>query len=371
MLFFGAIASMAFLLFLLRSDIAIEYMKKGLKLCAYTVIPSLFPFMVISELIISSGVGQKLGRVLARPIGWLFGVSESGACAFVLGAICGFPIGARTLCTMQDRGLISQKELERVLTFCNNPGSAFVISAVGVALFGSRELGVMLYTCVLLSAVTVGVAGRLFFKKDVGTEKAARRVNPQPSHTGVYLFTSAIQGSASSMLTVCSYVAFFSSFVGCLGAILSSCRLSDAALSSIFGFFELSSGVGVAANVSSPTAAILLCSAFLGWSGLSVHAQIITICAGRGISFKPYFIAKAAQGLICAVLMGIFLKLFPISEKAFAQMQQTALHSAPYTNAAFVCIVFFAATILPLIFCTPLRALKNISKKQKYFSKRG
>ena len=71
--------SIAFLLFLLRTDVAINYMKNGLKLCANTVIPSLFPFMIVSSLLVSSGVGVRICRPLSLPARLIFGVGEGGA----------------------------------------------------------------------------------------------------------------------------------------------------------------------------------------------------------------------------------------------------------------------------------------------------
>ncbi len=359
-LFFGIAAASAFILILNRSDIAIEYMKKGLNLCAHTVIPSLFPFMVISELIISSGVGMKVSRLLSRPMRALFGVSEAGGCAFILGAICGFPIGARTAASMYDKGIIDKSEFERSLTFCNNPGSAFVISAIGVSLFGNKKIGIILYACVILSAIAVGVLGQFILGK--GHKKSEAVVSLSKNVSGVELFTSAIQSSSLSMLTVCAYVAFFSSFVGCLGAILSNLGVPDGICAAIFGFFELSSGVGMAAGAVSSTKAVILCAAFAGWSGLSVHFQIMTICAGRGISFKPYFLAKATQGVICALFAGISLRFFSPFGDLDSEIFIASAEIAPFFDSSLLCLLFFGASVCPLVL--EIFKSKNFPKKR-------
>jgi len=67
-----------------------------------------------------------------------------------------------------------------------------------------------------------------------------------------------------------------------------------------------------------------------GWSGLSVHFQIISICSGRGISFKPYFVAKLFQGMLSAVLTGIILHFFPslLSTQASANADDFVFYSA-------------------------------------------
>ena len=304
----GVLILSAFLLILCSPDIAIEYMKKGLVLCATAVIPALFPFMVISELVVTSGVGIRLSRLFARPMRRLFGVGEAGACAYVLGLVCGFPIGAKTAVSMYDQGCITKTELEGLMTFCNNPGSAFVISAVGVALLGNQRVGIALYLSVILSSMLVGVVGKYFlgYKK----ENAPRKSLYIPQDFKVKVITDAVRSSAISMLTVCAYVVFFSALIGCVGALLSRLDAPQELTACIFGFFELSSGVGEAAALENRVGSVLICALFVGWSGLSVAFQIMSVASGRNISFKPFFIAKAAQGILCAAIMGVLIKIW-------------------------------------------------------------
>lgn len=309
MILTGIIAFGGFMLLLSRSDTAIEYMKKGLKLCSENVIPSLFPFMVISELLIKSGAGRRIGKLFGKPFTWLFGVSESSACAFILGLLCGFPVGASALRGMYEQGEIGESEFATVMTFCNNPGSAFVINAVGISLLGSRKIGLLLYLSVILSAVTIGVSVRFLRKnkKCLSSERPICILMQKKS--GTELFTSAILNSASAMLTVCAYVTFFSSFVGCLGVILENLGVPPTFFSAIFGFFEISSGVGMAAAIADRKLSIMLCALILGWSGLSVHLQISTVCAGK-VNLKPYFIAKVAQSGLCCLFATMMLGAF-------------------------------------------------------------
>jgi len=359
----GILTLAAFFLILCSSDIAIEYMKKGLRLCAGTVIPSLFPFMVISELVVSSGIGARASRLFSRPMRWLFGVGEAGASAYILGLVCGFPIGARTAVAMYDRGVMTKRELERLLTFCNNPGSAFVISAVGISLFGNRKIGIALYVCVILSSIAVGLVGKYFlgYKKESGASNSMII----PTDFSVKTITDAVQSSALSMLTVCAYVVFFSALVGCIGSLMSRLSLPREIISCVFGFFELSSGVGAAAEVTDKARAILLCALFLGWSGLSVGFQIMSVASGRNISFKPFFIAKAAQGILCALFMGIAIKLV---------LKDSIYESAsdfPYMDAAATSFLLPTVTLSALLF-TSLALLLAISRSgRKTLSKRS
>ena len=350
----------AFLLILCSSDVAIEYMKKGLILCATAVIPALFPFMVISELIVSSGIGVRASRLFARPMRWLFGVSEAGAAAYVLGLVCGFPIGAKTAVSMYDRGAITKEELERLMTFCNNPGSAFVISAVGVALLGNKRVGIALYLSVILSSMAVGTVGKYFLGYNRGNPP--RKSLVIHSDFSIKSITDAVQSSAISMLTVCAYVTFFSALVGCVGALLSRLDLPGEITACIFGFFELSSGVGEAAELGGRVRSVLLCALFVGWSGLSVAFQIMSVASGREISFKPFFLAKAAQGILCALFMSLFVK-FVLRESVY---DTSALPSYNEVGTLWLCLPALCLVVL-LLFCLALLLgrRKSFSKSRK------
>lgn len=311
---FCLMSAFCFLLILRNSSAAIRYMGRGLTLCAQTVIPSLFPFMVISELLVSSGAGEALGRLFSRMMRRLFGLSGAGASAVFLGSLCGFPVGARTAVSLLDRNVISRKECQHLLTFVSNPSSAFLISAVGLSLFGSRRLGVILYCVVLGCGFLVGFLARFLMGR--GKEPAEHPHFPSGLRSdGIASLPTALAGaissSTSAMLTVCAYVVFFSAVTGALewiaegrGAVGSTGYLL------LCGLLEMTGGISRAASLPGEWG-VILTAAFAGWSGISVHCQVMTLCGGRGLSFRPYLLAKAAQGLLCGGVTALLLRWFP------------------------------------------------------------
>ena len=310
---FGLFGVFCLLLILRNSDIAIEYMSRGLLLCARTVVPSLFPFMVLSELIVSGGIGNSLLRRVAGPFRRLFGLSEAGCCAMLLGMLCGFPVGAKCAVLSYEQGRLSREETERLLCFSNNPSSAFLISAVGVSLWGNRRFGTALYATVLVSACLTGFLLNQLRKKDkksIPIEPAFTSVIPQ-ARKGYKLFTDAIRSATGSILLVCAYVVFFSTLVGTLGLVLASLRAPAWLCTVLFCLFELSGGVSQASSLGNTMLAAALCAFSAGWSGLSVHCQVLSVCDGKGLSFRKYFLAKLMQGIVCALLFGLVLYLFP------------------------------------------------------------
>lgn len=307
---FGSLALFCLALILRNTDVAMEYIRYGLTLCVRTVIPALFPFMVLSELLISGGFGNALVSVIALPFKKIFKLSDTACCSILLGILCGFPVGAKCAVSALDKGLLSREECECVLAASNIPSSAFLISAVGASLWKNRGFGIVLYLTVVLSTL---VTGAVICRRRMGsTTVNASNLRPYPPQRGARLFTSAIRSATESMLLVCAYVIFFSALTGVLGLVLEQLCCPAALRALLSSLLELSGGMSHARALGSPTLGAILSAFGAGWAGLSVHCQILSICDGRGLSFRPYFFAKAASGALCALLFGIAVRLFAI-----------------------------------------------------------
>lgn len=311
------LASLFFILLLLKNpEISIKYVTRGLSLCVSAVIPTLFPFMVLSELLVRTGGGELMGRAFAAPMRFLFGLSGAGSCAFLLGAVCGFPVGTRAAVMLYDRGLLSRAEAERLISFCNYPSSAFMISAVGTALWQNRRLGIAMYAsvlaagmlCGILQSIPIRLSARREKTKASGTAVPAMR-RPEPT-----ALSDSVTAAAAATLNVCAYVAFFSCVVGCITHIIarfSPPRMVEAA---IYSFFELTSGAAASSAVTPARTGIVMCAAAAGWSGLSVALQVFSVCSTSELSrprITSYLISKAVQTPLAAVLMSILLRIFP------------------------------------------------------------
>ena len=113
------------------------------------------------------------------------------------------------------------------------------------------------------------------------------------------------------MLTVCAYVIFFSALTGALGRVSTGRgNMGEWGYALLCGALEMTGGISQASMITG-NGGLILTAAFAGWSGISVHCQVMTLCGGRGLSFKPYVIAKAFQGVLCGVVTVGILRWFP------------------------------------------------------------
>ena len=97
--------------------------KNGLMLWANSVVPSLFPFFVATELLSQTNMPYLLGRIFNKFMKPLFNVSGEGAFAFIMGIISGYPVGAKIACDFRKNNILSKQECERLLSFTNNSRS--------------------------------------------------------------------------------------------------------------------------------------------------------------------------------------------------------------------------------------------------------
>ena len=306
----------------LAPDQAMEGAKTGLELCFNVIIPSLFPFFVLSNLVVELGLASCLGRALEPVMRPLFRVSGPCASAVALGFVGGYPVGARTALSLYENGLCSKTEAERLLAFCNNSGPAFILGVVGAGIFGDSQVGLLLYLTHALASLIVG----LLFRFYGGAEQThASKSHPKPIQTVTIpaAFTGAVVRSLQSTLNICAFVVFFSvvlqllSAYGVFTALANLLALAgfeqEWARRLVAGLLELSSGVSSLRGTAQLAGRISMAAFMLGWAGLSVHCQVLSFLVDSGLSAKTYLAGKLCHGLIAAGLTWCLTRLFPLS----------------------------------------------------------
>mgnify|MGYP007108740537 FL=1 len=272
-------------LLLWRSAVAAEAVRRGLTLCARSVIPALFPYFVVSGLFISLGFADGVGRRLEPLTRRLFGVGGAGASAFFLGLLGGYPVGGRTVGQLYRAGRLSKDEAERLLAFCNNAGPSFILGIVGVGCFGSLRTGFYLYLVHAFSAVLVGI---LFRKKaPVSGQKVRYSVAFEP----IAAFVRAVGEAAEGMVRLCGFVVFF---LVILALITDLTGLNHPVL---LGLAELTTGVTA---LEGRPGDLVWAAALLGWGGLSVHGQTAAVLSDTDLGLGRYFLGKILQAIFSA-----------------------------------------------------------------------
>ena len=275
---------------LLLPEVSAQAARDAMLLCAQTLIPSLFPFFVLSSLLIACGASELLSALLSPLMRPLFGLSGTGAAALALGLCGGYPVGARTAAGLVENGALSRDEGERLLAFCNNAGPGFLLGVCGAGVFSSSRAGAALYLIHVAAALCAGLL-------------TCRALPPAPHGTYPHksakaqrfstAFPTAVQNALTGCLNVSAFVVFFTVLARLLLHFLPE------AFALLLGFLELTSGV---LSLPCSRAGFLACAALLGWGGMSVHCQTLSVLAATPLSARYYLKGKALQALLSLLL---------------------------------------------------------------------
>lgn len=282
---------------LLSGDTGAQAARTALSLCAQTVIPSLFPFFVLSSLLIACGGSELLAGLLSPLMRPLFSLSGAGAAALALGLCGGYPVGARTAAELVSSGALPREEGERLLAFCNNAGPGFLLGICGGAVFRSPRIGTALYLIHVASALLSGIVLCHALPPLSRQERSLHsRAAPLPLSAAL---PAAVQSALSGILNVCAFVVFFSVLSQLLLCALPAQLLAPLPRALFLGFLELTSGITA---LPASRAGFLSCAAILAWGGLSVHFQSLSVLASSPLTGKYYLRGKLTQALLSILL---------------------------------------------------------------------
>lgn len=281
-------ASAAAALLLLRPQKAASAVRAGLALCAGTVVPSLFPFFAAISLLLQLGAAEALGRLCAPIMRPLFRMRGVCALPLLAGLLGGYPSGAGAAAGLYQQGSISRQEAELLLGFCDNCGPAFLLGYVGAGVLGNTGAGALLF---LIHAVSALLSGMLLCRlcRDRGTVPAGKR-RAVRTVSFPQALTASVSGAMQSMLNICAFVVLFRVL-----AALPPVPLPFPVL----GALEM---VSAAAALPAGRAAFPAAAAAVGWGGLSVHCQAMSLAAPAGLSFRWHWLGKAVQAALSFLL---------------------------------------------------------------------
>ncbi len=325
-----------FLLFtlglLLFSKSNLPAVKSGLTLWATSVVPSLFPFFVATELLMHTNIVTILGRILNKYMKPLFNVRGEGSFAFVMGLISGYPIGAKIATNFRKNNICTKEECERLLSFTNNSGPLFIIGTVGILMFKNSTIGLLLFTTHLLACITVGFLFR-FWKKNIHNELRLSNSNNSNIKNNVSIsnlgevLAESINSSISTLLLIGGFVVLFSSIIsickssGMLNLfeyiftpLFNSINIDTSFIKPLFtGFLEITNGINAISNIACKNLSYnIIFSAFLlGFGGISILLQVYSITSKSDLSIKPYIYGKLLQGIFASFYTYIFINVFP------------------------------------------------------------
>lgn len=304
--------------------------KNGIGYCLEVLVPSLYPFMVLSVFVVKSGLARKIGGRLEGLTQRVFRLPGCAAPTILMSVIGGYPAGARSIAALYEDGEISRGQAERMLTFCVNAGPSFVVTAVGAGFLHSPRAGAILFSAQLIVFLTLGVGSALKAEREPSCSAKGRGKDRGISRA---LIASA-SDAARSTLNMCCFVILFASLMNLLRMVC-TVPVWSAGLSALL---EVTGGCADLARLGAAPWAV---SAAIGWGGVCVHFQIFSTLTELKFSRFRFLLSRLLQAALSAAVSWGLMLLFPETAEAFCSFAgpvRGGLSATPPAAAALLAL---------------------------------
>lgn len=285
--FWGVLCLVLFIIIFYEPKVVTDGVKTGIDLCLYRVIPSLMPFILITNIILNKNLGNVISRFFYPLLHKIYGVTKSGCFAMIISYMSGFPVGAGVISHLYETSHISKKEACHLMTYCNNCSISFTINYLGIYCLKECVDFKLLLLLIYAPPLITGFINRPFFQYT--------SCNPQKNNPKKNIISSTLL----TLGKISVFVICFSIIV----ALLQNTSISYAPKFSIL--LEITTGLSeITRGILSPS---VICTAVIGtvFGGFCTMFQAFSLIKNTVLK-KYYIIGKMEQIIISALILIIF-----------------------------------------------------------------
>lgn len=272
------------------------------------IFPTLFPFLVVTSLLLSSGGLNLITRLFGGLFRRIFRVTQNGAFAVLAGFLCGYPMGAKVTADLLRAEKISDREARYLLSFCNNTSPVFIINFIVWKTFGDERL--MLPTLLILIGSPVLMSfifRRIYLKGRHPFPKPSAALKEKKTRFDFSVLDSCMMNSFEAIVKVGGYIILFSVLLSLLEELSGQNSILIAAAPAL----EVTNGILLlSSSVSDPGLRYAAVLGLTSFGGLCSAAQTQCMLEGTGLSVIPYIIQKLTTAAAASLLSFIYLALF-------------------------------------------------------------
>ncbi len=271
------------------------------------IFPSLFPFFVLSNILVKCGFVEFVSEIFKGLMGKLFKIKGAAAFVFIMSIISGNPANAKYTKELLDSGRLNIHEATKVLCFTCFSNPLFILGTVAITFLNNKEAGLLILICHYLGNIIIGVvmrnyypsvdSGKISFKKAINDMHNKRISNSESFGT---ILTNSLTSSINTLLLVLGVITTFLVITTILSETIS---INSVMQSTLNGFIEMTQGLKYISMEAIPLKLkCVLAVMMLSFGGFSVHMQIMSILSNSGIKYLPFLCARVMHSLISGTM---------------------------------------------------------------------
>lgn len=287
---------------LTNSDIVIFSVSTSIEIWIKNLFPTLFPFFVLSDILVNYGFVDILKKYLQKPFNKVFKISGNACFIILMSIISGFPSNAKYIKELLDRKMISLEEANKVILFTHFSNPLFILGTLAYSFLNNYKLGILILIIHYITNVIIGLLFRNYHKIELKNENISLNKILNKKYNFGLIMSQAIINSINTLLLILGTVTVFLILTSLLTTIISNSYICLF----IKCFTEMTQGLYQVNNLLIPLKSkAILSIMILSFGGFSVHMQVMSLLSEYKINYIPYLIARLLHASISGILLFI------------------------------------------------------------------
>ena len=269
----------------------------GLLLWFRTILPTLLPFIILSNILIQTNCVYYISRAIKPVLQKFFRVSDEACYAILIGFLCGYPMGAKVIADLIATGRISRNEGQYLLSFCNNTSPMFIISYIVMQQLKKETILWGTVSILFVSPILCSFLFRNFYRYNLSNTSVLH--TKKEIYFDFQIFDTSIMNGFETITKVGGYIILFSIlFVLC----------SKLPINVFLPLLEISNGIPLIVKLSKDFAFVYpYVLGLTSFGGFCAVAQTNSMIQGTGLRIFPYIIQKLITALVTSLLAFIYI----------------------------------------------------------------
>lgn len=301
---------------LIESDSILKSVSFSFNIWKNNIFPSLFPFFVLSELLINYGFVEFLSELFKPIMNKVFKVKGVCAFIFIMSIISGIPANAKYIRELYLSENIDEFEASKMLMFTHFSNPLFILGTISIIFLNNKEVGLLILICHYTSNIIIGILFRNYYPTNEKNTKISlktaiinmhnRRINQNKSFGSI--LTNALINSVNTLLLVLGVVTFFLVITTIIDK---NINLNSYHQSILNGIFEMTQGLKYVSILNIPLKLkTIISTMIISFGGLSAHMQVMGILSDTKIKYLPFLTARIIHALISSILIFFLFDLW-------------------------------------------------------------
>ena len=276
------------------------YVLFAINLWINNLIPSIFPFLLISKLLIIYNTFDFINNI--NIINKIFNTSKNSSFIIISSIFTGFPTGSIYIKDLLDKNLISEKEANHLIMFTNYANPLFIISVIGENLLNNKKIGIFIFIIHVISGLFIGIV----FKEKISVNNK-KHINNISQNNFITNLINSIYDSFKVLINMLGIIIFFLMII----SLIDTFFIRNTLTLIIKGLIEMTTGITfISESKLSIRLKVSIICFLLSFSGLSIHFQTKSIIDNTNISYKKYLIGRIVHSILCFILSFILFNFF-------------------------------------------------------------